>query len=337
MNVLICLQIFALVASTLVMPKIVIAPVIADTSLVTPAQIHAAFASAAEPLTGLQGLPVAANRALPQKKDPVNIGVSVQAQSALVIDRTSGAVLFMKDADKVHSIASLTKLMTALVVMDTKPDLKKEVTLQSDDMRGYAVEYMLPGDTVTVQDLLNVSLVESSNTATAALARSTGLSKQEFLDRMNQKAKDLGTEYTHFADPTGLDSDNKGSAKDVARIVQAALQNKKIESVVATQTYTFVAKSSNGDHSRTVRSTDLLLGGMLNRGDYHIVGGKTGTLGEETGYHVALAVASEKKHRDILVVVLGSDSQIGRFQDAKALAVWSFDSYLWNDEVSVAQ
>lgn len=86
-----------------------------------------------------------------------------------------------------------------------------------------------------------------------------------------------------------------------------------------------------------MRSTDLLLGGMLNRGEYHIVGGKTGTLGVETGYHVALAVASDKKHRDILVVVLGSDSQIGRFQDAKALAVWSFDSYVWNDEVSIAR
>jgi D-alanyl-D-alanine carboxypeptidase len=328
MNVLIPLQLLVFFVVPLLLPLAAVAPAEAKSEPLAAERLHAALVAPRGVLAALPGLPPAGERREPVRKDPRNLGVTVSAKSALVVDRKSGAVLFTKGADAEHAIASLTKLMTALVVLDAAPDLSREITIQAGDRRGGGVEYFIPGETVTVKDLLYVSLVGSSNTATAALARSTGLSTEEFTRRMNAKAAALGLESSRFNDPTGLDDANRGTARDIAIMAGAAFANPEIAKVATTGEYSFKPKNSRTAGARTIKSTDLLLKSLLNQGDYRITGAKTGTLGAETGYHLAVAVAAGDG-REVLVVVLGSDSDAARFEDAKALAYWAFDSYDW--------
>jgi D-alanyl-D-alanine endopeptidase (penicillin-binding protein 7) len=327
MNILIPLQLLVFFFVPLMMPREVAAP--AEAAEVMEAQeFHAILRRPPGNLATLPGLPPALDRKLPARKDPTDLGVQVGAKSAIVVDRRSGAILFSKDADRVHTIASLTKLMTAQVAIAIDQDLTKKYVIKESDHRGGSIEYFLTGETVTVKDLLYSSLVGSSNTATAALASSTGLTPEEFVAEMNAKAKDLQMTEAVFADPTGLDEGNHGTAKDVAILAQAAFGDPTIAKAATTAEYSFSPQGSKAKRERTVKSTDLLLGSQLNKGEYKIAGAKTGTLGVDTGYHLAIAIGNGDGH-DVLVIVLGSETADARFVDAKSLAYWAFDAYEW--------
>jgi D-alanyl-D-alanine carboxypeptidase len=116
----------------------------------------------------------------PVKKDPSRVGVETSAKAVTVVDWASGAPLFEKNADEPTPIASITKLMTALVVLDGSPDWQRAVTFAADDERPGGIPYLIPGEEVTVENLFNMSLIASANGATVALARSTGLSDEEY-------------------------------------------------------------------------------------------------------------------------------------------------------------
>ncbi len=325
MNILIPFQILVFVLVPLLVPRGVAAPAVA--AEFTPAAFHAKLTAPPDRIS-YAGLPTAEPRSPePIRKDPQNLGVAVSAKSALIIDRKTGAVLYAKEPEQVHSIASLSKLMTTLVVFDQGFVPSKKITIEAGDHRTGSIEYFLTGETVTARDLLYVALVGSSNTATAALARSTGLTAAEFAEKMNQKAKALGMDTATFSEPTGLDDQNRGSARDVARLAREAFQNPELAQAMTARSYAF-SPAGDGNPLRTVKSTDELLGGILNQGAYKITAGKTGTLGVGTGYHVAVSVADDA-NREVIVVVLGSESNTARFTDAKALAVWAFDAYTW--------
>lgn len=281
------------------------------------------------------GLPPAAVRLPPPppivfKVHPESVGVDVTARSAVVINASSGQELFSKDADRVQSIASLTKLMTALVALEVGVPFEKEVTIQADDMRGGGVEYLLPGEVVTVRDLWFAALVSSSNTATAALVRSTGVDEVTFVRRMNEKAATLGMQTAVFVEPTGLDTGNQASARDTVVLARTAFAMDRIRQAVTLSEFIITPKQPKGDPRRVLKSTDQLLGTFLTREPYAIRGGKTGSLGDVVGYHLAVAVSYHNNHQ-IFVVTLGSATPPDRFQDAKALAVWTFDTYAWGD------
>lgn len=331
MQVFLLAQLLVLVFVPLFAPRAAAAPSVMG-EYDAAAQLHQIATQPHGRLDAFTGLPLAADRpslALPQRKDGRDLGPVIAAQSAIVLDEQTGAVLFSKESDTRHAVASLSKLLTALVVTDTAPDWHKPVTMVAEDFRGGGIEYFMVGDRVTVADLLYTSLIASSNTATVALARSTGLTPEEFAARMNEKAAALGATGAHFEEPTGLNNQNQGSAKDIARITHAALLVPEIVRAASRSSYTLTVVSARGERVRAVKSTDLLLQSVLNTDPYHIVGGKTGTLGAETGFHVALSVTDTDTHRTILVVVLGSDTQAGRFQDAKQLALWTFGAYDW--------
>ena len=331
MQVFLLAQLLVLVFIPLLAPRAAAAPSTATDSDVA-AIFHQVAITPHSQLEAFAGLPLAADRpslALPVRKDGRDLGPVIAAKGAIVLDEKTGAVLFVKDGDRNHAVASLSKLLTALVVADTAPDWQATVTIVPEDLRGGGIEYFLVGDRVTVKDLLYTSLVASSNTATVAFARSTGLSSEAFAARMNEKAASLGATGARFVEPTGLSNQNQGSAKDAARIAHAAFLVPEIVRAASRDVYSLSVTTSRGQRVRTVKSTDLLLNGILNADPYRIIGGKTGTLGEETGFHVALSVAAKEKNQTILVVVLGSDTQAGRFQDAKQLALWAFDAYEW--------
>lgn len=281
------------------------------------------------------GLPPAAVRVPPPppiayKVRPESVGIDVTAKSAVVADAASGQELFSKDADRVQPVASLTKLMTALVISEMGLSFEEEMTIEADDLRGGGVEYLLPGEVVTVRDLWFAALVASSNTATAALVRSTGVDEATFVRRMNEKAVMLGMQTAVFVEPTGLDTGNQASARDMLILARTAFAMDRIRQAVTLNEFVITPKQPKGDPRRVLKSTDQLLGTFLTREPYAIRGGKTGSLGDAVGYHLAVAVSYENAHQ-VFVVTLGSATPTDRFQDAKALAVWTFDTYAWDD------
>lgn len=270
-------------------------------------------------------LPVATDsKSIPTKVDPNSIGVVTSAQSAIVIDGASGEILFEKNIDQPRSIGSITKLMTAYVFLETRPDLDATASILSEDYRVGGQLHIPLGESVTVRDLLTASLVSSDNSATAAIARLSGLNHGDFIARMNEVAAEFGMQQTRFADETGLSSKNRSVVRDLAVMLQHLLGQDVIKSITQLSHATITSVSG---HTYFVQSTDDLLGTFVNQDPYRIKLAKTGYL-PEAGYCLG-TVFSYQDQNDILVVVLGSETEQGRFQDVKSLAVWAYDTYQW--------
>ncbi len=273
-----------------------------------------------------QGGTVGLARAVYRQNAPIrsnqdSLGMKVTAKAAMVIDRQTGAVLWQKNPAAVQSIASLTKLMSALVWLENNPGWETAVTVSAGDLRSGGRAYIYAGEKLLARDLFNLALIPSSNSAVMALTRATGLTGEEFVAKMNAKAVSLGMDKTKFTEPTGLSPDNVASAADLIKLAQAAFDREEISSATVRQEFTF--QTLNNNRSETVKNTDKLLNSYL-----RISAGKTGSL-DEAGYCLISEVVGPLGQK-LLIVVLGSLSDADRFQDLKALAQWAFDNYSWN-------
>jgi len=265
----------------------------------------------------------------PHKTDVFSLGVVTSAGSALVIDEASSAVLFEKDADTPRSIGSITKLMTALVFLDSETSFNATAQILQEDIRYGGVQYVLPNDPVRVQDLFSASLIGSDNTSSAALMRLSGLGERDFIGRMNQKAKELGMTQSTFVDATGLSSHNRASARDVSKLIQEATKTPKLQEVISKSEAVFVGQSG---YTYNIPSTDELLQTFLNKPPYKVIGAKTGYL-PEAGYCLSVRV-TKNGSSDLLLVVLGSESKVARFDDVKALSSWAYKTFSWETDPS---
>lgn len=259
----------------------------------------------------------------PRKLDPDSLGVKLTAPSAALVDTRTGSVLFSEGSDRIVPIASITKLMTAMVVLDAKPDWDAVVTFQQADEEKEGIPYIVPGERLTVRDTFSTALIGSANNAALALTRSTGLSREEFVGRMNAKAKRLGLMHTSFSDPTGYDAENVSTALEVARLAFHALAYPEIREAMTRSEYVF---TSVGGVRHRIPATNVLLSSYMNDGEYAILGGKTGYT-EEAGY--TLTVRATKGDADAIGVVLGSPTIDDRFSDLKALLEWGFRTFEW--------
>lgn len=256
---------------------------------------------------------------VPEKKDMLSLGPRLSANSAILVDADSGAILFDKNADTIRPLASLSKLMTALVFLESNPDLNKVVTMTSDDDREGGRTFIRPTESATLENYLTASLIASANNATIVLARSANGTAEEFIKKMNDKARALGMQDTTFKDPTGLNAENVSTARDLVKLLHAVQENLIIRRLTTTSLDTI--KLANGT-TRLIANTDNLLGSIVN-----INLGKTGYL-DEALYNLAV-MAKLKNSRDVYVVVLGAATGDERFQDAKNLIVWSQSTYAW--------
>lgn len=259
----------------------------------------------------------------PVKKDPNRLGVETNSKAAALIDWRSGATLFEKNADAPLPIASITKLMTAIVALSKDPDQSEPIEMLGSDLRQGNIPYLAPGEKVTMSDLLHLTLIASDNNAAVALARATGDSQADFVSDMNEKAKELGMKNAVFVDPSGLDPDNVASARDVAALIRHALTVPEISDIVTKRSYSFTALTGR---AHSVRSTDELLGSFLSKPPYAFLGGKTGFL-DEAGY--CFGAAAQNDGNKVIAVVLGADSKEERFRQAKSLMYWAFDAFEW--------
>lgn len=269
-------------------------------------------------------LPRAEPRAPQKKEDSRSIGILTTSKSALVFDEGTGTVLFAKNPQEKIPLASLTKLMTVLVFLDKEPNWDKKIRLTRADDREGGIVYARSPEEVTVKDLFNMALVGSVNNAAIALARSTGLEQKDFVAEMNKKAETLGLKNTTFADPTGLLPENQGTARDVAKLLAAALEREEVKAATLQKRYVF--SPVNSEKIYYVKSTDELLWSFLNDDPYNFVGGKTGYI-EESGYNLAVEVM--RGGHKIVAVVLGSGTAEDRFREIKGLVDWAFINYQW--------
>jgi len=228
-----------------------------------------------------------------------------------------------KNSRQAYPIASITKLMTALVFLDNNPGWESihEIT-REDRIEGGRI-YAYLGDKIRIRDLFNLSLVASANTATMALVNSTGLTAQEFVDQMNQKAFDLGLNNTSFVDPIGISFLNLSNAREVAFLAREAFKNIDISETTKKNEYLF--KTVDGILKK-VYSTDMLLEEYPQNG-VDLVGGKTGYT-EAAGY-CFVGKFNDLNGKEVISVVLGEKNIWDRFSETDSIARWAFDSFVW--------
>jgi D-alanyl-D-alanine carboxypeptidase len=255
------------------------------------------------------------------------------AHAAYVMDVTSGTVLYAHNEHQERQIASLTKIMTALLLMESGKSLEDIVVVDSESINRAGTTIgcggsgscshntLLPGEQVYLRDLLKAMLMNSANDSAVLIAKHVSGSEQEFVILMNKRAGELGLENTHFCTPNGLEPDGResdchSSAADISRIVQLTLEYPVIWSIMRMESQTFMSVDGTREHH--VFNTNQLLG-QYGR----MLGAKTGFT-PLAGYSL-LSVGEENGHR--VIAVLLNDPV--RWDDIKTVFDWAFTSFRW--------
>jgi D-alanyl-D-alanine endopeptidase (penicillin-binding protein 7) len=237
----------------------------------------------------------------------------VRAAAAIIYNPETNEVLWESNAQDQRSIASITKVMTALVFLESGTPLSTEVTVQRGDVYRASTTYLRAGYKVTADDLLNLLLIGSDNAAARALARISIYGASGFVDRMNAKAAELGLESTHYADPSGLLASNVSSAYDMARLIAFVSGDDRMGGIMRKASHTVYA----GKRTIHVNSTNQL----VRTGEYDVLGGKTGFI-SRSGYCLATLLRLPQTGQQVAVVVLGAKSNQGRFWETRHLFNW---------------
>ncbi len=249
--------------------------------------------------------------AAPRKSSPIQASQSrlnVRSRIGLVVDANTSERLLVKNADRVVPIASITKLMTAMVVLDAKLPLEEKLKITNDDrdlLMGTTSRLQV-GYTLTRKDMLHLALMSSENRAAAALSRYYPGGRPAFIGVMNAKAAELGMNQTHFVNPNGLTNENVSNAIDLAKLVRAADQYPLIREFTTDPHYAVQI----GRYILMYNNTNRLVG----RPDWDIEVQKTGFT-NEAGRCVVMKVKAQG--RSLIMVFLDADGKLTRFADAR--------------------
>lgn len=250
------------------------------------------------------------------------------ARAILVKDHETGETLLGKDEYTVRPIASITKLLSGLVLLDNAISFTSTTVAING---GVADGFLLVDTPYTIEDVWNVAFVGSSNRAVLTLVEASGLSKETFVERMNQKARELGMSDARFTDPTGLDETDMASASDVLLLLNAALDRKEIYDALALKQYEYapLVKAK----TKGIYSTNWLLMGWIPHTFEMLFPGKTGYI-PESGYNFTTRVQN-KEGRALDIVILGAESHEARFEEARDIAQWIFENYTWQEKIII--
>lgn len=236
----------------------------------------------------------------------------VRAAAAIIFNPVTGQVLYEENSQDKRSIASITKVMTALVYLEDNPNLDTVVTVEHSDVFAASTTYLKANDQITAGELLHLLLIPSDNAAARALARTSHGGTAAFVERMNEKAIELGLSNTSFADPSGLNANNVSSAFDLSHLITFAASDERIASIMRTAVYTVATNR----RMIPIHSTNRL----VLAGDVDVMGGKTGFI-SKSGYCLATLLRLPQGN-PIAVVVLGAGSNNGRFWETRHLFSW---------------
>lgn len=243
-----------------------------------------------------------------QENNAQETNIDIKAKAALAVDLDSAHFFYSKNAHTRLPIASLTKIMTAIVVLE-EDKLDEVVTIEflSQNIEGKKMDLYL-NEQITVYDLLQSALITSANDAAYALSLYHEESPGEFIEKMNNKAKELGLQNTHFANPIGFDDpENYSTAYDMALLTMYALKKPTFRSIV--QKPSILVRSVNGFNHSIVTTNEL-----LNNAYFGVSGVKTGTT--DLAGECFISLSTIANNRNIITVVLNSPD---RFQETKGL------------------
>ncbi len=257
------------------------------------------------------------------------------AHASVIIDAETGEELYSKSAHESRPIASLTKLFTALIVIERVTDLDTPVTIDEEAIYAEGTRVGCPrsgfcngvrlrvGEQVSVRNLLKAALMNSANDAAIALGKHVGGSQAGFAALMNARAAELGLTSSHFCTPSGLEPDGReaecySSAADIARVAAAALKQPILWEMMQEEK-TFIS-SIDGQLTHEIFNTDQLLGTMPN-----LVGTKTGFT-PLAGYSLLAVATNPNGDHPVIAVVLNDPY---RWDSVRSMFSWSFQAYDW--------
>ena len=241
-------------------------------------------------------------------------GPLLSSQSALIVNNRTGEVLYKKNPNRVMPIASISKLMSAMVVLDAGQNMNERITITNaeiDRLKGTGSRLSI-GTTLTRGELLHLSLMSSENRATHALGRSYPGGMSAFVAAMNRKAQSLGMANSRFYEPTGLDFRNVSTASDLSKMVQAASQYPLIRRNSTSNygsVYTSAGRQQNYKNSNA----------LVREGGWNIELQKTGYI-REAGR--SMVVKANVQSQPVTIVLLNSPSSLSRVNDARKIQSW---------------
>lgn len=239
----------------------------------------------------------------------------VTMKSGALVDG-DGRVLWARFPDQKRPMASITKIMTAVVALEHAPLDEQIVVPTASGAVGQSTAYLRPGEKLSLHDLLAALLVKSGNDAAVAIAQGIGGSQDAFVQMMNDKAAELGLTNTHFMNPHGLDqSGHYSTATDLAVLARYAMSKQAFRDIVSMKQ----VQIGSGARKEVLQSTDLLIGNYQ------------GAMGVKTGYTsgagYSVISAAQREGVTLYTVVLGTNSDAQRFKDAAELLDWGFAHY----------
>ena len=250
----------------------------------------------------------------------------IPASAVIVYSPKTGRVLWEDNSREQRSIASITKVMTVLVFLEEDQDLSQEITVQRSEVRRASVTYLRSRERVTLDHVLHLALIASDNVAARVLARVSSLGTERFIQRMNEKARELGLEATKFSDPSGLDAGNLSSAYDLSRLIVFAASDERIGKIMRKSTY----RLRTNRRRVNIRNTNKLLQNGLRKDVYggpwgigekvEVRAAKTGYI-REAGFCLAILLRLPSGE-DIAIVLLGARSNVSRFRETQRLVNW---------------
>ncbi len=237
--------------------------------------------------------------------------LSLKSSVAMVVNQDTKEVYFEKNSSVSLPIASITKLMTAMVVLDSKLPLDDTIVINADDVHIYRSSRLAGGTTLTREEALLLALMSSENRAAYTLGRNYPGGVTAFVDAMNRKAREIGMTHSHFADPTGLMSENVASAEDLTRMLSAAYQYKMIREFSTWPDLTMVIAKRPQKFLNTNR--------LVRAGDMNIGLQKTGFI---NAAGKCLVMQARVNNTPLLLVFLDSVGTQSRFADAVRVKDW---------------
>lgn len=279
---------------------------------------------------------IASSEFRPLKKPGVGIFAAPTAHAAILLDADTEMALYESSPDERRGIASITKLFTAMIVVEEIDNLDEMVTIGEEALSaegtrvgcprsGYCIgERLQLGEKISVRNLLKAALMNSANDAAIALAVHTDGSEEKFVKRMNKRAQDLGMNNSHFCTASGLELDGNeescySSARDIAMVAVQALKYEVLWSIMRMEETTI--SSSDGKYVHTIFNTDRLLGQYSN-----LIGAKTGFT-PRAGYSLLAVAGDPETGAHKLIAVVLDDSS--RWTSVQEMFAFGFDSFEW--------
>ena len=254
--------------------------------------------------------------------------ISVDSKAALIVEINTGKIIYEKNKDDKNYPASVTKILTAILTIENC-DLDETVTVSENSIShipsGYVTTPLYVGEEIKVKDLLYALMLKSANDAAYVLAEYVGGSVEKFSDMMNEKAKELGCENSHFVNPNGIHNpEHYTTAYDMYLISDYAMKNETFAEIVSTYKYIIPATNKYANNNRIMMNTNLFINPSNSYYNKNVKGIKTGTTIQAGN---CLITDSEENGLEFITVVLGAETSDSKFSETKEMIQYSFENY----------